>query len=741
MLLHEALVHTECPICLQPLGCHLRAPPSRPVSPLCVTPSAAATAHGDATSSTSTPGSSSYLLAGSSGSNTSGGLGEFRITFAPGVYGSDATDPWHPSLPLQLPASPREAPGSSHPHSFVHGGERVPFSEGDGHLPGTGGTTAGGDGDEGSAGVVVLPCGHLLHYLCAIQMCEYVTNPSCPVCRLTLTSTFDLILFRPRMRSSSIVEARATAGDSSTRAYVDKGGRTSVTATRKHCRSEEVGGEDSQTPIVEDDLVNSNDANKVQVHSSGPALGRGSLATWGIAYTSTSHSAGERNAVTLTLCDGLETTALCTVPKVQASAAKSPQMNGDDVNTSQGEDDITIVGTRQLPPSQAYTELLLRTSTSWIGRTETLRTRVEHLERSQQQLQNDCVELKRTLTVARRRREVLLDLPSSKDEQDALRSAQRLHELRRLCLETRTAMRATTAQLAEAIRDHAEVRRQTEKYMRKLSRMGVGKECERAGNSSAAASSEPLRMDMPPPPSFFFFAHAHSLLSLTRKKARKTCVGCNCTAALLCDCVSEEEEEGWWWWWWCVWSFSTAAKCAHTRTFKDPKEDHVTWSLQERKKYLDSMSSEDCPPPPPPPPPPLPLPSIQRVLFTFSDSPGQSFDLLWEIPPYFFFLFFWSLPFGVITAITPRSNEDWSTETGTWYYRKGMRREGWLCPPPTHTHTHIDAHFVVAHSLSPSLPLFLLSCMNYSRTLEHTHSLRFYRYPTALRCVCFCLIS
>ncbi|CAM39381.2 conserved hypothetical protein [Leishmania braziliensis MHOM/BR/75/M2904] len=467
MLLHEALLCTECPICLQPLGCRIRPPHSRPASPpILVTPARVTTDNSEATSSTSPSGSSPHSPLQLDGLTTLGEANEFRITFAPGVYGIDAADPWHPSLATPSPASPHELSSSLDQRSFALSGASL---SGSGHA-------ADSSSVEGTTGVVVLPCGHLLHYLCAMQLCEYATHPSCPVCRLKLASDADLILFRPQLRASSIVAAQAPVGISFS--------CTSAITTRKRRRPEEAERVEHCTQCADNHGTDDN-ANSGQVFSLESASQRVCAPSPAVVHTLTSKSGGECSATTRILKDVLALTDACATPKTLISPGTSRQEIGSDVDASQDEDDITIVGARQLPPSQAYAELLLRTTATWTERAETLKTRVEHLERSQQQLQSDCSELERTLTVARRRRELLLTSSSPKDEQDTLRSAQRLRELRRLSLETRTAMLTSTAQLAEAIRDHAEVQRQTEKYMRKLSRL----DCEKGDGGTGASSS------------------------------------------------------------------------------------------------------------------------------------------------------------------------------------------------------------------------------------------------------------
>ncbi|KAG5499561.1 hypothetical protein JIQ42_05034 [Leishmania sp. Namibia] len=503
MLLHEALVHTECPICLQPLDCRLRPPPSRPACTPSRGTSATATTGIGSTSSSGAPGGSPHSPLQPSRPNATGGAGEFRITFGPGVYGSDAADPWHPSLTVPTPAPPHEAPDSSVQNRSAYNESRLPFSGDGSDLPGHGHSacsSSGSSSEEGAAGVVVLPCGHLLHHLCVMQLCEYATHLSCPVCRLKLASDADVILFRPQLRVSSIAAAQALVSVPSS-CYEAEGKCMTATATRKRSRAEEAGREEGEAPYAGSLRADGDATGSLQSASCESASQRVGVPYRAVACTPTVQPSRERRTATPIFGHDVGPTDTGAAPETPALPGVWRQNSSADASTSQGEDDITIVGARQLPPSQAYAELLLRTTASWAARTETLKARVEHLERSRQLLQSDCSELERTLTVARRRREVLLNLPSSKEQEDALRSAHRLRELRRLCLETRAAITTATAQLAEAVRDHAEVRRQTEKYTRKLARLEGG---EGGGSTTVDPVPTPAtvaRADLPPPSS------------------------------------------------------------------------------------------------------------------------------------------------------------------------------------------------------------------------------------------------
>jgi phage shock protein A len=488
MLLHDALLQAECPICLQQLGYVVPPPPSRPESPQ-------HDAYGGFLTTASPFTSGSYVssithspisLPNRSSSNVEADS-EFRITFAPGVYGSDAADPWDPSFAL---ATSNSAGPPSHT-SGASASTTPPHADNNGGPADNAGKTG-----ESACGVAVLPCGHLLHYLCATQLCEYAPHPFCPVCRKKLCSAADLVLFSPRARAPA--RTAATAATVSTpivpqvgSSLEGEGVREGVSSgKRKRGRREEQigpqhpsdhpsaysldGEERSNVTIISDEAV----AHTTMEPSKDGVLG-GTKLTGSNADEVRVDSASTSTALIEPLSSSTGTAGTHTSrPTSPRSSAAARTQTRDKHNV--GEDDILIIGARQLPPVQAYAELLLRTTATWADRTDVLKARVTHLERSQQQLQSDCAELDRTLTAARRRRELLLNLPSASPTRgtsgggaEALPAFERLRELRRLCGETRTAMTEATVQLAASTREHAEVRRQIEKYTRKLLRLNA----------------------------------------------------------------------------------------------------------------------------------------------------------------------------------------------------------------------------------------------------------------------------
>ncbi|KAG8342226.1 hypothetical protein TRVL_06948 [Trypanosoma vivax] len=63
--------------------------------------------------------------------------------------------------------------------------------------------------------VAVLPCGHMLHFLCANQLYEYRKSATCPICREPIRDLRDILLFAPRGRqpTTSVGNASIDTGD------------------------------------------------------------------------------------------------------------------------------------------------------------------------------------------------------------------------------------------------------------------------------------------------------------------------------------------------------------------------------------------------------------------------------------------------------------------------------------------------------------------------------------------------
>ncbi|ORC87560.1 uncharacterized protein TM35_000211660 [Trypanosoma theileri] len=111
---------------------------------------------------------------------------EFRITFAPGV----------PRL-----NDGNELGIDSITRTFLSAVEEYRKKEKRSHG------LSPGDLDEshvnmGNEGIVVLPCGHMLHFPCAVQLYEYKNDAKCPICRQPLKGVSDFLLFSPSQRPS-----------------------------------------------------------------------------------------------------------------------------------------------------------------------------------------------------------------------------------------------------------------------------------------------------------------------------------------------------------------------------------------------------------------------------------------------------------------------------------------------------------------------------------------------------------
>ncbi|RNF27375.1 uncharacterized protein Tco025E_00374 [Trypanosoma conorhini] len=174
MLLLYAMRHAECSICLQTLIFSADGSPS----PSCGGSPAKQLPSPPRVSPAPRP------------AEARAGEGGFQITFAPGVSQTDPADEVLTFI-TALDAYQRTAK--------------------------KGGGSGSSDADRGflscgaEQGIVVLPCGHLLHFICAIQLHEYSKSPACPICRQALKGPEDYVLFLPRPRPT-LVE-RGTAAD------------------------------------------------------------------------------------------------------------------------------------------------------------------------------------------------------------------------------------------------------------------------------------------------------------------------------------------------------------------------------------------------------------------------------------------------------------------------------------------------------------------------------------------------
>ncbi|PWU99781.1 hypothetical protein TcG_03122 [Trypanosoma cruzi] len=178
MFLFDAMRHAECSICLQALlpGTGSSASPSNGVSPEKKLPSP--------------PRVSPAPQLG----EVSSGEEEFRITFAPGVSRQGTTDDFMTFI---------NALDMYHRAAKKHGSRHRTSRE-----VGCGVTPCGAD-----HGIVVLPCGHLLHFLCAIQLHEYSNHPTCPICREAIKSPEDCVLFLPLSRPTVFQRGMAVDGE------------------------------------------------------------------------------------------------------------------------------------------------------------------------------------------------------------------------------------------------------------------------------------------------------------------------------------------------------------------------------------------------------------------------------------------------------------------------------------------------------------------------------------------------
>ncbi|EPY17349.1 hypothetical protein STCU_10670 [Strigomonas culicis] len=124
-------------------------------------------------------------------------------------------------LPLQGGGTASQNSGAAPTTASAQGPPSPPFARGGAHFditfaPGVRETltdfhrsSPDYDSDDG---VVMLQCGHIYHYACALQLFEHEREKSkCPLCRHAVRKEKDLIPFRPQRRGE-MTAARASAG-------------------------------------------------------------------------------------------------------------------------------------------------------------------------------------------------------------------------------------------------------------------------------------------------------------------------------------------------------------------------------------------------------------------------------------------------------------------------------------------------------------------------------------------------
>ncbi|AAZ12142.1 Ring finger domain containing protein, putative [Trypanosoma equiperdum] len=88
-------------------------------------------------------------------------------------------------------------------------------------------------------GIAVLPCGHLLHFTCAMQLYEYKTGAQCPICRHPLKRKSDILCFHPQCRrragqqQGEVVVDMNNAGSSETDVAHDVDDEVCITGQRQ----------------------------------------------------------------------------------------------------------------------------------------------------------------------------------------------------------------------------------------------------------------------------------------------------------------------------------------------------------------------------------------------------------------------------------------------------------------------------------------------------------------------------
>lgn len=365
LFLEDALRHAECPICLLPLQGGATASQSSDTS-----------ASGHATNTTHPLTSFSSISV-----TRSGDL--FSISFAPGV---------------------REA---------LNGLEKSPHDHSSG----------------GEDAVVVLKCGHIYHYLCALQLFEHEREKSkCPLCRRAVHAETDLIPFRPQRRVETLSAEPVVVPATHTR--------------RKRQRS----SSSSLSPVVSAASSDSSDRNDSVEEVTTATVAR---------HGSTSPHRTRKHR---------RTRKCSSTPP--ASLVSSGVDDEDAEMETERSDGVQLVETRQQPPNTIYVQQLLRASDLFKTRATTLHERESDLLLSKKQLEEDCADLETAVAEARRRGELLC--PPAGDRNSIEAQATRLAQLRLSCAEMQRSSNRVASEMSAAIHENASLKKEIEKYASKL---------------------------------------------------------------------------------------------------------------------------------------------------------------------------------------------------------------------------------------------------------------------------------
>lgn len=255
------------------------------------------------------------------------------------------------------------------------------------------------DEEEAFANVAVLPCGHLFHFLCFTQFSEYRTTACCPVCRAPASSE-DAVRLRLRPCPKQLGKRLPSPKSTEELSSFDE------------CSAEKV-----------------RDLGSCEDSSGRKALCR----------TFKRDRAADEDAET---------------SEAQHSA-ESP------IPGLSGSDDVVLVKENRIGPSEAYRDLLRRTTLQTTARLSSLRSRKKPLTSKYQQLEEEVLQLRASVEAAERRMS-LLQGNSSQDH---------LKELRKMSQELKFSLDSTTSEVAAVMRETSALSDSTEKYSARVKEM------------------------------------------------------------------------------------------------------------------------------------------------------------------------------------------------------------------------------------------------------------------------------
>lgn len=292
--------------------------------------------------------------------------------------------------------------------------------------------------------VVVLPCGHLFHHFCFLQLIEYgnsISGCQCPVCRLPVPDpSVDAVRLQFRPRPHGAVPAASGASVPSTALPVG------VAESEPPCDTAAKGPSRRRERKV---TMTGDEPHASKVEREGKAVKRTREAS---CEAEEDEEEEERKKGSLSPSEVRQ--------KDRSTEAFTPPPSFSVVSPVPLEErqEVELVKEVYIPPAQAYCALLDRLSTSAEERLERLRSRSAPLSARREQLKEEVEELRYSAETAKRRVELIKGTATTEKWGELVKVTQELKYMVDCC----------TAELAVASREGQSLDRQIGKYKAKL---------------------------------------------------------------------------------------------------------------------------------------------------------------------------------------------------------------------------------------------------------------------------------